>query len=29
MYATDRHFAEARPSEAITVAINEPGLRLP
>ena len=29
MYATDRQFAEARPSEAITAAINEPGLRLP
>ena len=29
MYATDRQFAEARPSEATTAAINEPGLRLP
>ena len=29
LYATDQQFAEARPSEAITAAINQPGLRLP
>ena len=29
LYATDRQFADARPSEAITAAIDQPGLRLP
>ena len=29
LYANDRQFAEARPSAAITAAINRPGLRLP
>src|SRR6202011_2763247 len=29
LYATDQQFADARPSEAITAAIDQPGLRLP
>ena len=29
LYANDRQFADARPSEAITAAIDQPGLRLP
>ncbi|MDT5303867.1 MAG: fatty acid CoA ligase FadD9, partial [Mycobacterium sp.] len=29
LYATDQQFADARPSEAITAAIEQPGLRLP
>jgi fatty acid CoA ligase FadD9 len=29
LYATDQQFADARPSEAISAAIGQPGLRLP
>jgi hypothetical protein len=29
LYATDQQFADARPSEAIAAAIDQPGLRLP
>jgi fatty acid CoA ligase FadD9 len=29
LYATDQQFADARPSQAITAAIDQPGLRLP
>jgi hypothetical protein len=29
LYATDRQFADAQPSEAISAAIEQPGLRLP
>ena len=29
LYADDRQFADARPSEAISAAIDQPGLRLP
>src|SRR6185503_1979416 len=29
LYANDRQFADARPSEAISAAIDQPGLRLP
>jgi fatty acid CoA ligase FadD9 len=29
LYANDRQFADARPSEAISAAIGQPGLRLP
>ncbi|MGO4615853.1 carboxylic acid reductase [Nocardia sp. 2YAB30] len=29
LYANDQQFADARPSEAITAAIDQPGLRLP
>jgi fatty acid CoA ligase FadD9 len=29
LYATDQQFAAARPSEAISTAIAQPGLRLP
>src|ERR1700759_1563580 len=29
LYANDRRFAAARPSEAISAAIGQPGLRLP
>jgi fatty acid CoA ligase FadD9 len=29
LYATDRQFADARPIEALTAAIEQPGLRLP
>src|ERR1700693_3563081 len=29
LYATDQQFADARPSEAIIAAIDQPGLRLP
>jgi fatty acid CoA ligase FadD9 len=29
LYATDPQFADARPNEAITAAINQPGLRMP
>jgi fatty acid CoA ligase FadD9 len=28
LYATDPHFADARPNEAITAAINQPGVRM-
>ena len=29
LYATDEQFANARPSEAVTAATEQPGLRLP
>src|ERR1700682_5303552 len=29
LYATDQQFAAARPSEAVSAAIGQPGLRLP
>jgi fatty acid CoA ligase FadD9 len=29
LYATDQQFADARPNEAITAAINQPGVRMP
>ena len=29
LYATDQQFADARPSDAVTSAIEQPGLRLP
>src|SRR6185436_7386845 len=29
LYTNDRQFADARPSEAISAAIGQPGLRLP
>jgi fatty acid CoA ligase FadD9 len=29
LYATDQQFADARPSDAITLAVEQPGLRLP
>ena len=29
LYSTDTQFADARPIEALTVAIEQPGLRLP
>src|SRR6188474_1411206 len=29
LYATDQQFADARPNEEITAAINQPGLQMP